>query len=138
MIITKEIEINTRGDCDIIDITEDANQKLSETGLKKGIVTFFVIGSTAALTTIEYEPGLLNDFPRAMEKLFPKNIKYDHDEKWHDGNGHSHIRASFLKPDITIPFNSSSLVLGTWQQLVFIDFDNRSRNRKIVMQIIGE
>jgi len=138
MIITKEIEVSTRGDCDIIDITEDANQKLSETGLKKGIITFFVVGSTAALTTIEYEPGLLKDIPRAMERLFPKDMKYDHDEKWHDGNGHSHVRASFLKPDITIPFTSSSLVLGTWQQLVFVDFDNRSRNRKIVMQIIGE
>ena len=105
--------------------------------MKNGIITLFVIGSTAAITTIEYEPGLQQDFPNMLEKIAPKRIEYQHDNTWHDGNGHSHLKASLIGPSLTIPFINGQTSLGTWQQIVFVEMDTRSRERKIVVQIIG-
>ncbi len=106
--------------------------------MKNGIITLFVVGSTAAITTIEYEPGLQQDFPNMLEKIAPKGIKYQHDNTWHDGNGHSHLKASLIGPSLTIPFINGQTSLGTWQQIVFVEMDTRSRERKIVVQIIGD
>jgi secondary thiamine-phosphate synthase enzyme len=106
--------------------------------LENGIVTIFVSGSTAAVTTIEYEPGLRTDFPIMLNRIIPKDIEYKHDETWHDGNGHSHVRASLIGPSLTVPFKDRNLILGTWQQIVFIELDIRSRERRITLQIIGE
>jgi len=111
---------------------------VKECGFEIGICTVFCSGSTGALTTIEYEDGLLNDFPNAMERIAPKNIEYAHDKKWGDGNGHSHVRASIVGPSLTIPFVKRKLTLGTWQQIVFVDYDNRPRTRKLEMVIVGE
>ena len=137
-IVTESISVKTRGEVDIIDLTEQVEETVSNSGLKNGIVTVFVPGSTGALTTVEYEPGLLEDLPAAFERLAPRNISYEHEKRWHDGNGHSHVRASILGPSLTVPFNDSKLILGTWQQIIFIEFDVRSRVRDLVLQIIGE
>ena len=137
-VVTENISFKTRGEVDIIDLTDQIDEKISISGLKNGIVTVFVPGSTGALTTIEYEPGLLEDMPAAFERLAPRNISYEHEKRWHDGNGHSHVRASILGPSLTVPFNDSKLILGTWQQIIFIEFDVRSRVRDLVLQIIGE
>jgi len=109
-----------------------------ETKLKNGIVTVFVPGSTGALTTIEYEPGLLKDFPNLLERVAPKNLAYEHEKRWHDGNGHSHVRASLIGPDLTVPFSNGRLTLGTWQQIIFVELDVRSRARNLILQIMGE
>lgn len=138
MIITKEISFKTKGDGDIIDLTPDIQRIIKEISADSGIVTVFVPGATASITTIEYEPGLLKDFPKLMEKLIPSDISYHHDDTWHDGNGFSHLRASLIGPDITVPFVNKSLLLGTWQQIIFLEFDNRHRNRRVILQIIGE
>lgn len=135
---TERIAFNTRGNCDIIDITEMINKKLGSVQIKSGIVTVFVIGSTGGLTTIEYEPGLIKDINELFEKIIPSNRTYHHDDTWHDGNGHSHLRASLLGPSLIVPFESGQLLLGTWQQIIFIDFDIRKRNRELVLQFIGE
>ncbi len=132
------ISFQTKGDCDIIDITMHVSNFVKECGFEIGICTVFCSGSTGALTTIEYEDGLLNDFPNAMERIAPKNIEYAHDKKWGDGNGHSHVRASIVGPSLTIPFVKRKLTLGTWQQIVFVDYDNRPRTRKLEMVIVGE
>ncbi len=137
-VVTENISVKTRGEVDIIDLTDQIDEKVSNSGLKNGIVTVFVPGSTGALTTIEYEPGLIEDLPAAFERLVPRNLSYEHEKRWHDGNGHSHVRASILGPSLTVPFNDSKLILGTWQQIVFIEFDVRSRARNLVLQIIGE
>ncbi|HID19563.1 MAG TPA: YjbQ family protein [Methanophagales archaeon] len=134
---TKELHFDTQGEVAIIDITEKVNGKLRESEIEDGIVTVFVPGATGAITTIEYEPGLLRDLPNALERLFPKGIGYEHEYRWHDGNGHSHIRASFLGPSLTVPFRAKKLMLGTWQQVVFIELDNKRRSRRIILQIIG-
>jgi len=123
---------------DIINITEEIDYKLKTQKLKSGIVNISIPGSTGGLTTCEYEPGLVQDLKNVFEKLIPQNRTYAHNDTWGDGNGHAHLRASLLGPSLTIPFNSNSLVLGTWQQIIFIDFDNRSRKRKITLQFIGE
>ncbi len=136
-VITKTLAIKSKGENDIINITDKTQKIIQESKIKNGIVTIFVSGSTAALTTIEYEPGLLSDFPKMLEKIVPKNIDYSHEQMWHDGNGHSHVRASLVGPSITIPFSDSQLLLGTWQQIVLIELDTRSRNRNLVLQIIG-
>jgi secondary thiamine-phosphate synthase enzyme len=136
--VTEKIPVKTNGNTDIIDITDDARTLLLKSGVNNGIVTFFVQGSTAGLTTVEYEPGLLKDLPLTFEKIAPANSRYFHDETWGDGNGHSHVRASLLGPSLTVPFTNGSMTLGTWQQIILIDFDNRSRRREIVMQIMGE
>ncbi len=122
---------------DILDLTSLIEEKLNDSGLKEGLVLVFVPGSTGAVTTMEYEPGLKKDIPIALERLFPKSMKYYHEDTWHDGNGHSHVRASFLGPDLIIPFKDG-LLLGTWQQPVFIELDNKPRQRKIIIQIWGE
>jgi secondary thiamine-phosphate synthase enzyme len=137
-IITKTLSFQTKGENDILDITDDVIQAVNTTKLDSGIVTIFVPGSTGALTTIEYEPGLLLDLPNILEKISPKNMDYEHEKRWHDGNGHSHIRASLIGPSITVPFVDGTPTLGTWQQIVFLELDARSRRRKLILQIIGE
>lgn len=134
---TKELHFSTRGEVDIVDITDKVNNAVRESEISDGIVTIFVPGATGAVTTIEYEPGLLQDLPNAMERLFPKGIAYEHELRWHDGNGHSHVRASFLGPSLTVPFKDQTLMLGTWQQVVFIELDNKRRSRRIILQIMG-
>ena len=136
-IINKFILLNSKGENDIIDITNNVNRILLESQLKNGIITLFVVGSTAAITTIEYEPGLKQDFPDMLEKIAPKGIEYHHDNSWHDGNGHSHLKASLIGPSLTIPFINCQTSLGTWQQIVFVEMDTKSRKRKIVVQLIG-
>jgi len=134
---TKELHLNTHGEVEIIDITGNVNRALSESKINDGIVTIFVPGSTGAVTTIEYEPGLLKDLPNALERLFPKGIAYEHEYRWHDGNGHSHVRAALLGPSLTVPFKDKKLMVGTWQQVVFIELDNKRRARRIILQILG-
>ena len=136
-IVTQYVILSSKGENDIIDITNNVEKILRESKLKNGIITLFVVGSTAAITTIEYEPGLEQDFPNMLEKIAPKGIEYQHDNTWHDGNGHSHLKASLIGPSLTIPFINGQTSLGTWQQNVFVEMDTRSRERKIVVQIIG-
>lgn len=136
-IITKFILLNSKGENDIIDITNNIKRILLESQLKNGILTLFVVGSTAAITTIEYEQGLQRDFPAMLERIAPKGIDYEHDNTWHDGNGHAHVRASLIGPSLTIPFINGETSLGTWQQIVFVEMDTKSRKRKIVVQLIG-
>ncbi len=136
-IVTQYVILSSKGENDIIDITNNVEKILRESKLKNGIITLFVLGSTAAITTIEYEPGLEQDFPNMLEKIAPKGIEYQHDNTWHDGNGHSHLKASLIGPSLTIPFINGQTSLGTWQQIVFVEMDTRSRERKIVVQIIG-
>jgi len=137
-VVTKDIILQTKGNCDILDITSQVARKVEESGGSNGIVTLFVVGSTAGITTIEYEPRLLSDFKNMWDRVIPQNISYEHNKTWGDGNGHSHVRASVLGASLTIPFMNKRLTLGTWQQIVFIDFDNRPRSRKLVFQIMGE
>ena len=137
-IVTKNIQIKSRGEDDVIDITEPTSKAIKESNLKNGIATVFVSGSTAAITTIEYEPGLRNDFPKMLNRIIPRNIEYEHDKTWNDGNGHSHVRASLVGPSLTIPFKDRTLMLGTWQQVVLLEMDTRQRERQVILQIIGE
>jgi len=137
-IVTKQIQLRTKGELDIVDITALVDGEIGSTGLKNGIVVVFVPGSTGAVTTIEYEPGLLEDLPKALEEMAPRNRPYAHDRRWHDGNGHSHVRASILGPSLTIPFKDGHLILGTWQQIVFVELDIRSRSRRLILQVLGE
>ena len=137
-IVTDRVTISTRGDAEILDVTEKVQALVREHGFREGQALVFVSGSTAALTTIEYEPGLLQDLPAAFERIAPRGIRYQHEEAWHDGNGHSHVRASLLGPSLTVPFKDGALLTGTWQQIVLIDFDNRPRRREVVVQLTGE
>ena len=137
-VITKAIKINSKGENDMVDITDQTLKAIQESKLKDGIVTVFVSGSIGAITTIEYEPGLRSDFPKMLNRIVPRNIDYEHDKTWHDGNGHSHVRASLIGPSLTIPFKDGNLILGTWQQIVFFELDTRSRERTITIQMIGE
>jgi secondary thiamine-phosphate synthase enzyme len=137
-VISKSIKIMTRGEGDIIDLSDKLNSVIRASGLKNGNVTVFVPASTAAVTTIEYEPGLLKDLPNALERIAPKDIEYEHEKAWHDGNGHSHVRASILGQSLTIPFIDDKPVLGRWQQVVLIELDIRDRERTVIFQIIGE
>jgi secondary thiamine-phosphate synthase enzyme len=136
-VITESISFSTKGFNDIKDITPSVREKLRSSNLKSGIITIFVPGSTGGLTTMEYEPGLIKDISDLLEKIIPSNIPYAHDKTWGDGNGFSHLRASLIGPSLTVPFSNGELLLGTWQQIIFIDFDNRPRSRKLVIQIIG-
>ena len=138
MIATKKISLESKGNCDIIDITTEVQQQLDETGVSDGAVTLFISGSTAGLTTIEFEPGLIADFKKMWGRNVPQDIPYEHDRAWGDGNGHSHVRASLLGASLVIPFSGKRLALGTWQQIVVVDFDNRARSRQVVMQVMGE
>lgn len=137
-IVTESIQIRSRGENDMIDITRSTCKAIEDSKLVQGIVTIFVAGSTAAVTTIEYEPGLRTDFPKILSRIAPNNIEYEHDKTWHDGNGHSHVRASLVGPSLTIPFKDGRLLLGTWQQIVVVEMDVRQRERKIILQIMGE
>jgi secondary thiamine-phosphate synthase enzyme len=138
MIATKRIQLSTRGNGDVLDITEEVERQLRSSGLKDGIVTLFTPGSTSALTTIEYESGAVHDLQQLFDRLAPSDIDYRHNLRWGDGNGHAHVRHALLGPSLTIPFVESQLTLGTWQQIVFVDFDNRARSRSVVVQIMGE
>ena len=135
---TFEITVETDGFCHLEDITGDVQECVSKSGLRAGIACVAVMGSTAGISTVEYEPGLLADIPEFMEKLLPSNRPYHHDETWHDGNGFSHMRSFLLKTSHTVPFSDSRLMLGTWQQIVLADFDNGPRTRKVVIQLVGE
>jgi secondary thiamine-phosphate synthase enzyme len=135
---TLSFGIDTNGRTDIIDITSRVQSILNESQFKEGNALLFIPGSTAGITTIEYEAGLLKDYPEFMEKIIPSDRVYNHDEAWQDGNGHSHIRAALQGGSITIPFIDGKLMLGTWQQVILIDFDNRARKRKVIVQLIGK
>lgn len=137
-IITDTIDISTQGHTDIIDITQAVQQLVMQHKLQEGQVTIFISGSTAGVTTIEFEPGLLKDLPEAFEKFAPTGVRYHHDATWGDGNGYAHVRAAILGPFLTVPFKNGRLLLGTWQQIVVVDFDNRPRRRSVVVQILGE
>jgi secondary thiamine-phosphate synthase enzyme len=133
-----ELSIKTKGEVDIVDITSDVQKIVSKSKIKDGIICVFVLGSTGSITTLEYEPGLMQDLPKALEKIAPKDIYYKHHETWHDDNGHSHVRASLMGPSKSFPIKNGKLLHGTWQQLVFVEFDTRPRNRNIIVQIVGE
>lgn len=137
-VITKTISIRSKGEGDMIDITPETSEILNQSKLKDGIVTVFVAGSTASITTIEFEPGLKQDFPNMLSRIVPKDMEYQHENTWHDGNGHSHIKASLIGPSLTIPFKDNTLLLGTWQQIVLLEMDIGKRERRVILQIIGE
>jgi len=138
MIFSDTIFFSTKGFSDIVDITPQVETIFGRSGIKDGLVTVFCPGSTGSVTTIEYELGVLRDLQKAIEKIVPSNIPYEHDKRWGDGNGFSHVRAALMKASLSIPIIKGKLTLGTWQQIVFIDFDNRKRDRKILVHIIGE
>jgi secondary thiamine-phosphate synthase enzyme len=138
MIFSETVSISTKGFTDIIDLTDQVGAVLKRSKIESGLVTVFCPGSTGALTTIEYESGVLKDLQKAIEKIVPSNIPYEHDRRWGDGNGFSHVRSALMKPSLTIPLIQGRLSLGTWQQIVFIDFDNRKRERHIIIHIMGE
>ncbi len=131
-------QIKTRGEADVLDITPAAARVLGESGLRSGILNIFVPGSTASVTTIEFEAGAVHDLQAAIERIAPRSEHYEHDKRWGDGNGYSHVRAALLKPGLGVPFQDGKLLLGTWQQLVLIDFDNRPRIRELLFQVMGE
>ncbi len=137
-VITKQIKISSKSENDIINITEQVADAISESGISNGTITVFVSGSTGAITTIEYEPGLVKDFPDMLSRIAPDDVNYSHEEMWHDGNGRSHVKASLVGPSLTIPFKDGELLLGQWQQIVFLELDTRARKRTLVLQIIGE
>ncbi len=137
-VITKNIQIKSESENDIIDITGQASNIVMDSKIENGAVIVFVVGSTAAITTIEYEPGLQKDLPDMLSRLVPKDIEYAHDNTWHDGNGHSHVRASLIGPSLIIPIVEGLLTLGIWQQIVLVEMDTRPRERKIILQVIGE
>jgi secondary thiamine-phosphate synthase enzyme len=137
-VVSKNIRLHTHGSCDMIDITSEVAQAITESEVAHGTATIFIPGSTAGITTIEYEDGVLNDFKDMWDRTVPRNITYQHDRKWGDGNGNSHISASLLGPSIVVPFVNRKLTLGTWQQIIIVDFDNRPRTRDIIIQIMGE
>lgn len=137
-VISDAIKLSTRGFNDMKDITDLVAQRLEASKLKEGLVNLFVPGSTGGLTTIEFESGLVEDFSKLMERIIPSNVPYGHDQRWGDGNGFSHVRASLIGASLIVPFSRGKLSLGTWQQIVFVDFDNRSRERTILLQFLGE
>jgi len=137
-IVQDSIQLDTRGDSDIKDITSAVDRSVKASALQHGTVTPFVPGSTAGLTTLEYEPGLVKDLPVAFDRIAPRRHRYAHDAAWHDGNGHAHVQAALLGPSLTVPFSDGNLLLGTWQQIVLVDFDNRPRQREVTVQITGE
>jgi secondary thiamine-phosphate synthase enzyme len=138
MVKTGSVQLSTRGNADVQDITRPISQVVNESEIRNGTVTIFCPSATSALTTIEYESGCVSDLRRLFDEIIPSNREYAHNARWHDGNGHSHIRAALLGPSLTIPFVEGDLTLGTWQQVIYVDFDVRSRHRELVLQIIGE
>ncbi len=137
-VASKTIRLSTQGNCDIIDITDEIAKAISNSNISNGIATIFIAGSTAGITTIEYENGLLSDFKDMWERNVPSQLPYQHNHRWGDGNGHSHVRASLQGPSMAVPFTNKKMPLGTWQQIVVVDFDNRPRNREIILQLLGE
>ena len=135
---TKIITVISNSENEMIDITHQTAEAINSSKLQDGVVVIFVSGSTAAVTTIEYEPGLQKDFPKMLARLAPRDIEYEHDNRWHDGNGHSHVRASLIGPSLAVPFKNGKLMLGVWQQIVVVEMDNIGRERNIVLQMIGE
>jgi secondary thiamine-phosphate synthase enzyme len=135
---TLSLSLSTRGNADVHDITAQVATQVAQSGLKAGTVTIFCPSSTSGLTTIEYESGAVSDLRRLFDEIISPNREYAHNARWGDGNGHSHIRASLLGPSLTVPFANGHLILGTWQQIVYVDFDNRPRNRELVLQVMGE
>lgn len=135
---SETISLSTKGFSDIIDITDRVDSVVGNSKIKNGLVTVFCQGSTGSITTIEYESGVLRDLQKSIERVAPSNIPYEHDKRWGDGNGFSHVRAALMKPGLSIPIIKGRLTLGTWQQIVFIDFDNRKRERNLIVQIVGE
>jgi len=138
MVVTETLHISTKGGCQVINITDDVLAAVRDSGISDGTVCVFNVGSTAGITTTEYEPGLANyDLEAAFERFAPQNARYEHEETWHDDNGHSHVRASFLGPSLTVPIVEGQMTLGTWQQIILIEFDTRARERSVVCQIVG-
>ncbi|MBK8899900.1 MAG: YjbQ family protein [Anaerolineaceae bacterium] len=135
---TSSIQLQSEGDADILDITPQVATAVQSSSLKNGTVTIFCPSATSALTTIEYESGCVSDLRRLFDEIIDPNRRYTHNARWHDGNGHSHVRAALLGPSLTVPFVNGRLTLGTWQQIIFVDFDNRSRQRELIVQMIGE
>jgi secondary thiamine-phosphate synthase enzyme len=139
MVVTEQIKVRTKGNCDIINITDQVQQAISRSKIHCGTVTVFNVGSTAGITTVEFEPGLVNrDLAEAFERIAPQSEYYEHEETWHDDNGHSHVRATLLGPSLAVPFVDGQPTLGTWQQIILVDFDTRPRQRTVVCQIMGE
>lgn len=137
-VLSNTIQLHSEGEGDIIDLTTQLSNIVKDSEIKNGTVTIFVSGSTAAVTTIEYESGLVHDFPEMLSRIAPRDIEYEHDNTWHDGNGHSHVRSSLIGPSITIPIVQGKLTLGTWQQVVLLEMDTRPRTRTVILQIMGE
>lgn len=139
MVVTEQIKVSTKGNCDIINITDPVGRAITHSRLSNGTVTVFNVGSTAGITTVEFEPGLVHrDLAEAFERIAPQSEYYEHEQTWHDDNGHSHVRASLLGPSLAVPFVDGELTLGTWQQIILVDFDTRARTRTVICQIIGE
>jgi len=137
-IVTQELSFSTKGHTEIVDITKDVEEVVKKSKISDGLVTVFVVGSTAGITTIEYEPGLVKDLKNAFERLMPEKMEYAHNSTWGDFNGYAHIRAAFLGSNCSFPLKDKKMILGTWQQIILVDFDNRPRERKVIVQIIGE
>lgn len=137
-IYTKKLEQSTKDENDVVDITEKVQRAVDDSGFDDGVATVFVIGSTAAITTIEYEPGLTIDFSQMLERVAPAKIEYEHHKRWHDDNGRSHVKASLVGPSLSVPFVDGGLSLGTWQQIVLVELDTRPRNREVIVQITGD
>jgi len=137
-VVTKELDVASRGENDVVDLTGDVRKAVRESGLESGVVTVFVSGSTAAVTTLEFEPGLVKDFPEMLERVSPRDREYEHQKTWNDGNGHSHVKAALVGPSLAVPFVKGDLAVGTWQQVVLVELDIRPRRRKVIVQIVGE
>lgn len=139
MVKTEKIQVRTKGNCDVVNLTDQVSEVVAKSGLSEATVTVFNVGSTAGITTTEYEPGLVNyDIAALFEKIAPANGRYEHEETWHDDNGHAHARATLLGPSLSVPVVDGRLTLGTWQQIILVDFDTRARTRTVICQIIGE
>lgn len=137
-VFQEEVHIKTKGEADVVDITDLVEKVVKKSGIRNGIAHIFAIGSTAAISTMEYEPGLKQDLPEALERIAPKGAEYKHHLRWGDYNGHSHVRATVLGPSLNVPVQNGSLVLGTWQQVIFVELDVRSRSRRIMVTVMGE
>ena len=137
-VVTRSFEVETASENEVVDMTGEVDRAVSGSGLSDGLATVFVVGSTAAVTTMEYEPGLVKDLPRMLERAAPKAVEYEHQRRWHDGNGHSHVKASLVGPSLSVPLVGGRLALGEWQQVVLLEFDVRPRTRRVVVQVVGE
>jgi len=137
-ISSTSIKIRSKGENDMIDLTDNIIEIINQSKISDGIITIFVVGSTGSIITIEFEPGLIKDFPEMLNRIIPKELNYGHEKMWHDGNGHSHVKASLIGPSLTIPFIGKKICLGTWQQIVFLELDTKGRDRELILQIMGE